>query len=62
MTSKTIHNWYIWLTEDRLSRWNHLRERSGQDLLNQDQGARVLANMSVYEQSTLNEIKERIAE
>lgn len=52
-------NWAKWLTDLRLGRWNHLRNRAGLEEITREAGAKLLASLP---RETVEEIKERIAE
>ena len=49
--------WEAWLTDARLSRWNHLRERAGLGPLDREAGAGILVKADLI---TRNEITARI--
>ena len=60
-----VELWADWLTDLRLARWNHLRQRAAEEPITRDAGARFLmklANGDSAERRTLDEIKARIAE
>jgi hypothetical protein len=60
-----VELWADWLTDLRLARWNHLRQRAAEEPIIHDAGARFLmklANGNNAERRTLDEIKARIAE
>lgn len=59
----TLQYWSDWLTDDRLGRWNHIRERGNQEPLTREIGASFLLKLEHDPKSreTLQEIKDRIA-
>ena len=63
MSAERLQQWTNWLTPLRLERWNHLRDRAGQEPISRETGARLLFTLAVNRNDeALNEIKERIAE
>lgn len=49
MSNAAYSVWLIWLTEDRLARWNGLRERAAIAPLSREDGARILAEADPIE-------------
>ena len=55
--NQTIRFWLRWLTEERLLRWNHLRDRAGAPPLTVEDGALILSHLPA---DVVTQLKERI--
>lgn len=49
MSKAAYSVWLIWLTEERLARWNALRERAAIAPINREDGARILAEANIIQ-------------
>jgi hypothetical protein len=54
-------NFSAWLTDDRLSRWNHIRYRSAKEDLTKEQGVQCLKYLAEYAPKELVIIMEILA-